>query len=150
MKNIILIVFCFCMISCQKENQSIDNNLLKKENTLLQKKNDSLKERVKIAEEAITILQRDVWYDPENDNTDFKKEGIVDSENFIIDELMKRPELIPLKSTLGGKMSFSNIKLLGSKYLIAFYEDGHVEGKSIYSYKLTGSNNLEFKIVVSE
>lgn len=151
MKNVILILFCFCMISCQKQNQSIDNDLLKKENAILQKENDSLKARLKIAKEAVAILgNRYVWYDSENDNVDFKNKGIIDPQNFIIDELRKKPELIPMKAALGGTMSFGDIQLLGSKFLIAFYEDGHVEGKSIYSYKLNDSGNLEFKVVGSE
>ncbi len=144
-----LIVICFLAISCEKQNK--DANVFQKENVLLKKTNDSLKRKLEIAEEAIIILQdSDVWYDSENDNADFKKKGIANPQNFISDELRKRPELIPMKPALGGTLSFGNIQLLGSKFLIAFYEDGHVQGKSIYSYKLNDSGHLEFKIIGSE
>jgi len=54
-----------------------------------------------------------------------------------------------LKSTLGGKMMFENIQLLAGKWLIADYSDGHVSGRTIYSYKLTKNNKFEFKALYS-
>ncbi|CAM3456025.1 hypothetical protein [Flavobacterium chungbukense] len=147
MKNFALIVLTAVFVvltSCAKQNES----LLENENVLLQKKNDSLNRKLEVAQEAIVVLQdKNAWYDPEYDNVDFKKKGIVDPEKFIKEELTKRTDLIPLQPTLGGNMSFGNIQLLGSKYLIADYGDGHVEGKSIFSYKLNDSGRLEFKLV---
>lgn len=150
MKNLALTALtltCALLISCEKQN----GNLLEKQNALLQKKNDSLSRKLKIAEEAIVILQdKNYWYDPEYDNAEFKKKGIADPEKFIVDELEKKTELIPLQPALGGNMSFGKINLLGNKFLIAEYGDGHVQGKSIYSYKLNDSGNLEFKLIGSE
>ncbi|MBB4801529.1 hypothetical protein HNP37_001590 [Flavobacterium nitrogenifigens] len=148
MKNLLITVLtfiCLLLASCEKQNKNLS------ENELLKKKNDSLSRKLEIAKEAIVILQdRNVWYDSEYDNADFKKKGIVDPEKFIKQELAKRTDLIPLQPTLGGKMAFGTIQLLGSKFLIADYEDGHVEGKSLYSYKLTDSGNLEFKLLESD
>ncbi|MBZ4033331.1 hypothetical protein K6T82_01030 [Flavobacterium sp. 17A] len=151
MKKLILMIICFLVLSCKKQDLDQDKSFPNKENEALKKKNDSLKRKLEIAEEAIVILQhRNIWYDAENDNPNFKNKGIKDPEEFIITELKKRPELIPMKATLGGEMSFGAVQLLGSKYLIAFYEDGHIEGKSIYSYKLNDSGKVEFKLVASE
>ncbi|MCV2483661.1 hypothetical protein OD917_01900 [Flavobacterium sp. SH_e] len=144
---IILAIICITFIGCERQ----DKSLLESRNELLQKKNDSLNRKLEIAKEAIVVLQdRNAWYDPEYDNADFKKKGIADSEKFIKDEFGKRTDLIPLQPALGGKMSFGTIQLLGSKFLIADYEDGHVEGKSIYSYKLNDSGKIEFKLIGSE
>lgn len=149
MKRITLIIICFLVISCQKQEKN--ESLLEKENTILKKKNDSLNAKLEIAKEAIVTLQNSYdWYDDEFDNTDFKNKGIKNPKEFIINDLSKKTDLIPMKATLGGKMTFGHIQLLGSKFLIAFYEDGHVEGKSIYQYKLNNSGQLEFKIVGSE
>ncbi|MFD1602619.1 hypothetical protein ACFSJW_20220 [Flavobacterium artemisiae] len=151
MKKLILMIICFLVLSCKKQDVDQDKSFPNKENEALKKKNDSLKRKLEIAQEAIIVLQdRNIWYDEEFDNTDFKNKGIADPEKFIINELKKRNDLIPMKAALGGKMSFGNIQLLGSKFLIAFYEDGHVEGKSIYSYKLNDSGKIEFKLMGSE
>lgn len=151
MKKAILITICFLVLSCNQQNLDRDKGLPNNENETLQKKNDSLKRKLEIAQEAIVVLQdRNIWYDEEFDNADFKKKGIADPEKFIISELKKRTDLIPMKGTLGGEMSYGDVQLLGSKFLIAFYEDGHVEGKSIYSYKLNDSGKLEFKLIGSE
>lgn len=149
MKKIALIIICFLVLSCQKQGKN--ESLLEKENTLLKKKSDSLKAKLEIAKEAIVTLQNSYdWYDDEFDNIDFKNKGIKDPKDFIVNELNKKTELIPMKPTLGGEMTFGHIQLLGSKFLIAFYEDGHVEGKSIYSYKLNDSGKIDFKLVGSE
>ncbi|WP_134149266.1 hypothetical protein [Flavobacterium sp. 270] len=117
----------------------------------MKKKNDSLKTRLKIANDSLHVLKGQFsWYDSEYDNVDFKKKGIKDPEKFITDGLRSKPELIPIKGVLGGTISFGQIQLLGNKYLIAYYDDGHIEGKSIYQYKLNDSGKLEFKIVGSE
>lgn len=151
MKKITLIVICILLISCEKQHSGKETTSSNKENEILLKKNDSLSRKLQIAKEAIVILQdQNIWYDAEIDNTDFKNKGIKNPEEFIINELRKKAELIPMPAALGGKMSFGTIQLLGSKYLIAFYGDGHVEGKSIYSYKLNDSGTLEFKLVGSE
>ncbi|WP_337966883.1 hypothetical protein [uncultured Flavobacterium sp.] len=142
MKNGILILFCFCILSCQKQN--INNDLLNKENVSLRKMNDSLSKQLKEANQKLSDL-----FEEDYDASDLIKKGIANPASFIENEFRKK-ELIPLKAALGGKMTYENIQLLGSKFLIASYSDGHVEGKSIYSYKITDSNNLEFKIIGSE
>ncbi|PIF30835.1 hypothetical protein CLU81_1286 [Flavobacterium sp. 9] len=142
MKNGILILFCFCIISCQKQN--INNDLLNKQNVSLRKTNDSLSKQLKEANQKLSNL-----FEEDYDASDLIKKGIVNPASFVESEFRKK-ELISLKAALGGKMAYENIQLLGSKFLIASYSDGHVDGKSIYSYKITDSNNLEFKIIGSE
>lgn len=54
-----------------------------------------------------------------------------------------------MEPILGGKMFFENIQILGDKWLIADYSDGHITGKTIYSYKVNKNNTLEFKSLIS-
>lgn len=131
-------------MSCQKQNQSINDDLLNKENVSLRKTNDSLSKQLKEANQKLSNL-----FEEDYDASDLIKKGIVNPASFVESEFRKK-ELIPLKAALGGKMTYENIQLLGSKFLITSYSDGHVDGKSIYSYKITDSNNLEFKIIGSE
>src|SRR5690606_38259454 len=67
-----------------------------------------------------------------------------DPEQFIDSSLRTTPEAIPLEPVLGGRMTFKNIQVLGDKWVIADYEDGHIIGQSIFSYSWNDDGHLEF------
>ncbi|MDD5149475.1 MAG: hypothetical protein PHC28_03200 [Flavobacterium sp.] len=115
----------------------------KSENNLLKQKNDSLKRELEKA-----ILKGNYWFDAEYEGINFADKRINNPEKYIENALREKPELIPLKPTLGGKMVFDNIQIPGKEWVIADYSDGHVQGRTIYSYKLN-NNKLEFKILKS-
>jgi hypothetical protein len=144
MKNVILLLISLLILSCNKQKDTDIENLKSQNDTLI-KKNDSLILKIKELE-----LKANYWFDEELQSKDFLKKGIKDSKSFIENSLQKKPELIPLKAVLGGQMDFGNIQILGNKYIIAGYSDGHIEGKSIYIYKLNNKGDLEFKILNSE
>jgi hypothetical protein len=144
MKNVILLLISLLILSCNNPKDTDIENL-KSKNDILIKKNDSLVFKIKELE-----LKANYWFDEELQSNDFLKKGIKDSKNFIENSLRNKPELIPLKAVLGGSMNFGNIQILGNKYIIADYSDGHIEGKSIYIYKLNNKGNLEFEVVDSE
>lgn len=144
MRNVVLLLTSLLIFSCNKQKYT-DIERLKSKNDILTKKNDSL--ILKIKEEE---LKTNYWFDEELQSNDFLKKGIKDSKNFIENSLRNKPELIPLKAVLGGKMNFGNIQILGNKYIIADYSNGHIKGKSIYIYKLNNKGDLEFEFVDSE
>jgi hypothetical protein len=144
MKILVITLLSIFTLSCERQNH--DENLhaekLKSEIELLKHKNDSLKEELTKAK-----LKESYWFDIEYEGQKLTKKGIKNPEKFIKNSLREKPELIPLKPTLGGKMEFGNFKILSDEWIIADYNDGHVEGKTIYSYKLDKNNKLEFKIL---
>jgi hypothetical protein len=146
MRKLIIILFFFSIISCEKQNN--DANLvvekLKSENSFLKQKNDSLNKELKKS-----ILKGNYWFDSGYGGIILKNKGINNPEKYIENSLREKPELIPLEPTLGGKMTFDNIQILGEKWIIANYSDGHVQGRTIYSYKLNKNNKLEFKVLKS-
>lgn len=71
-------------------------------------------------------------------------------EEHIISALREQPELIPLNPVLGGTMEFRSITLLSDKWVMAYYDDGHVEGKSIYEFALRPEGAVEFNIVTTD
>lgn len=146
MKKLIIILFFFSIISCEKQNN--DANLvvekLKSENSFLKQENDSLNKELKKS-----ILKGNYWFDSGYGGLILKNKGINNPEKYIENSLREKPELIPLEPTLGGKMTFDNIQILGEKWIIADYSDGHVQGRTIYSYKLNKNNKLEFKVLKS-
>lgn len=106
--------------------------------------NDSLTQKL-----ALKTDGSNYWYNPDYDGRKFKKNGIANPEEFIITSLRKRTDLIPLKAVLGGTMRFGNIQLLSSKWVIADYEDGHIQGRGIFKYKLKNNGELEFELMDS-
>lgn len=146
MRKLIIIIFFFSILSCEKQNHK-DNLVFEKlnsENNFLKRKNDSLNRELKKAN-----LKGNYWFDVEYEGVNFVNKGINDPEKYIENALRQKTELIPLKPTLGGKMIFDNILILGEEWIIADYSDGHVEGRTIFSYKLNNKDKLEFKILKS-
>lgn len=140
-KLILLLLILLCTFSCKKDNQS--KNFHAKVDSI-KVNNDSL---TKLVPEDKTELNH--WYDEQYDGEKLKEKGIANPEEFIKNSLRKKPELIPLKAVLGGTMSFRNIQLLSSEWLIAAFDDGHIQGRGIYKYKLNNNGELEFELLNS-
>ncbi len=142
MKKLALILLTsISAVNCTKVNNT--ENLLGKVDSL-EIKNDSLIETLNREKTELNY-----WYDPEYDGVKFIEKGISKPIEFIKNSLRKKTELIPLKAVLGGTMTFGNIQLLGSEWLIADYNDGHIEGRAIYSYELNDNGMLKFKMIKS-
>lgn len=80
--------------------------------------------------------EMDYWQQGGDNRRALKKQGITNPETFISEQLSRRSDLIPDKPVLGGQMSFSRISLLGDRWAIAAYEDGHVGGQLLLKYTL--------------
>lgn len=105
---------------------------------------DSLREIL-----ASDSVVSDTWFYPDSDGRPFIEQGIDKPEQYIADALRERPELIPLDPVLGGTMRFIHIKVLGSQWVVAAYEDGHITGKTLYKYELQDDGELTFTEVAS-
>ncbi|MGI9191037.1 MAG: hypothetical protein ACR2IL_02870 [Chitinophagaceae bacterium] len=78
-----------------------------------------------------------------------KEQGIEDPKTYVANALSERPELIPMKAVLGGKMLFTRIMLMGDHWAIAEFEDGHVGGEMLLSYTVDAKNNISWKSIQS-
>jgi hypothetical protein len=76
-------------------------------------------------------------------------DSVKDPKEFIRTALKEQPERIPLKPQVGGTMQFREVKVLTNDWVLGIYDDGHIQGKSIYSYKLQPNGKLEFEHVTS-
>jgi hypothetical protein len=123
----ILILFLLSLSGCNNKTESLEL-----ENRNLKAENDSLKKKI----------EDDKSYLFPNQTESQKNANIEDS-------LRKRVELIPLKPTLGGKMEFGKIEMISENWIIADYSDGHVEGTSIWKYKVAENGKVEFLLVNS-
>ena len=140
-----LIIILFALIGCNS-NRGNDEMLLNKVDSL-QSQNDSLKNILKAKDELPLISKSPQWYYPETDSRKLRELGVEDPENFIKNALLESKEIIPMDAVLGGTMHFNNVQLLGDKWIIADFEDGHVYGKAIFEYTIIERHNLNFKII---
>jgi hypothetical protein len=72
---------------------------------------------------------------------------ISEPEKFILEKLQGNKKLISKEAVLGGTMRFTKVSFVNEELVVAEYEDGHVMGRGIYSYKMNKEGNLSFKLV---
>jgi len=148
MRTIFIIFTILILFSCQNKVETKKMRMEIDSLTLKLKLNENNYDSIKIQNGNLK-KEIDYWFDREYDGISFTNFGIENPKDFIISSLRKKTELIPLKAVLGGTMRFGNIELLSRKWLISDYNDGHIEGRAIYEYKLNNNGELEFQLIKS-
>ena len=154
MKKIsILLIVGFLILSCKNVSEQPENLLDKTEQLTF--KNDSLKKEIVVLKSVNDSLLKlgqageNLWFDKDFNGTHLTRKGIKNPEKFVESSLRKRTDLIPSEAVFGGTMNFGKIQLLGNKWVIADYNDGHIQGRSIYEYQLNDKKELIFKVLAS-
>lgn len=124
----ILVLFLLSLSSCNNKTESFEA-----ENRNLKAENDSLKKKMEDDDKSY-------WF---RNQTELQKSLNIE------DSLRERNELIPLKPTLGGKMVFGKIEVISENWIIGDYNDGHVEGTSIWKYTIAENGKVEFLLLNS-
>lgn len=136
------------LLSCNNEG---GNKEMQKANSKI----DSLSTELKQMNFKLDSLQ-DLWNEKEmflkSDTVYFGKEysKIENPQEFIKNALKENPEIIPLEPVLGGTMQFRKIDILSNIWLFAMYDDGHIQGESIFEYQLQPDGNIEFSVLISK
>lgn len=139
-----LILLLLLFTGCQdKEREMEDTEMrldsLSQELAKYKKTSDSLKALI---EKGDIAANYPIYFGKEFDS-------IEDPKEFIKAALKKQPERIPLEPVVGGSMQFREVKVLTNDWVLGIYDDGHIQGKSIYSYKLQPDGRLKFTHVTS-
>jgi hypothetical protein len=81
---------------------------------------------------------------------ELERRGLNGGPNQVIADLLKHNELIPFEGVLGGKMGFLKDKIfvISDKWVIAYFEDGHINGNMLLSYSVT-NGNISWKVIDS-
>ena len=81
-----------------------------------------------------------------------KKKGLKDPAADIIADLKQHRELIPYKGVLGGTMNFyddSKIWILTKRWVLAYFEDGHIAGYLLLEYEVVQGGSIAWKTIAS-
>lgn len=138
MKNIFYLLLIFLTFSCNR----------KAENEAAQARIDSLEKEIKelkIANDTLSDQALQKAFLTKNYPSYF--DTISNPEEFLLNHLQKKPELIPKKAVLGGTMRFTGITFINEELFVAEYEDGHIMGKTVYKYSMDRQGNLLFEKV---
>lgn len=147
MKNLLPLLLILLLFGCNHESEKA--KLVLQIESLTAEKDSIvyLKNQLEIKIDSING-ESNFWFNNETQGKHFLEMGIKNPKEYITNSLFHKPELIPLKPILGGQMKFMQVELLGKECLIAYYEDGHISGRAIYSYELK-NGSLDFKVITS-
>ncbi|HPN57965.1 MAG TPA: hypothetical protein PLU11_02290 [Chitinophagaceae bacterium] len=126
-----------------KETNSLNQLVSQKTNSLkiLQNKIDSLRnESIELKEEL------NEWF-TEIEIDKLRAKGIQHPEQEITIDLLNKPNLIPYLGVLGGTMRFGDIKLLGDRWVVAYFADGHIDGEMILRYTITKDLKIKWTVI---
>lgn len=139
MNKLLFISFGMLLVSCgnpsaEKQEHSRIIDSLENEIEELKEANDTLSDH---------LMQR--RYATKTYPTFF--DSIPEPEQYLLKEIQEKKELIPKDAVLGGEMRFINVSFINEDLFLAEYEDGHVMGKGIYTYRLAPSGELNFELL---
>ncbi|HUV63327.1 MAG TPA: hypothetical protein VMW24_05470 [Sedimentisphaerales bacterium] len=114
---------------------------LERDNMELVKQLDQVHE---VPTAALELFARDIQA--------MKKKGLNNPVAQIIADLKQHRELISYKGTLGGTMNFyddGKIWILTKKWVLAYFEDGHIAGYLLLEYEVTQGGRIIWKTIAS-
>ena len=138
MKKLFYLALIGIMFSCGKSAEEIS----------LSQKADSLQTEIIELKKANDTLSDHLFrksFVTKNFPTYF--DSIAEPEEFILQRLQEKPELITKKAVLGGTMRFTQISFIEEDLLVAEFEDGHVMGKTLFRFRVNRDGELSFNQV---
>jgi len=78
--------------------------------------------------------------------------GLADPVPALAQDLMRHPELIPYPGVLGGNMGFyseDNIQILTPRWVLANFDDGHIDGYMLLEYAVAPGGKITWKPLAS-
>lgn len=118
------------------------------ENQLIQDKNI-------LTEASLAYYKNKALYQPplsSREIAELRQKGLRNPVMDIKTDLMKHPGLIPYKGIMGGTMRFSSereIYVISTKWVRAYFEDGHVSGWMVLEYQVSRNGQISWKVINS-
>lgn len=139
MKKLIFVAIGMLFISCgntaeENENSAVVIDSLQKEIRELKEANDTLSDH--LMRKAYSTKLYPGYFD-----------SIPKPEDYLLKKLQEEKKTIPKEPVLGGSMRFTGVDFINDDLLVVEYEDGHVMGKAIYTYKITPGRGPEFELL---
>ncbi len=141
-----IVLFILCIISGCTDTQKTDS--LNKTISLPTDSIGKLKNKIDSLNKMTIDLESKLnsWF-TEQEIDILRRKGIQNPEKEITDNLYKNTKLIPYSGVLGGKMRIGDVKLLGDRWAIAYFDDGHIDGEMLLRYKITKDSTIKWSVI---
>ena len=144
-KMVFSVLIAATFIGCRREQpevRELDTELISVSTELkaAQRRNDSLEQLI---ENSGSTERIPVYFGKAFDT-------IENPEEYISDALRQQREKIPIDGVLGGNMEIRQVEVLTEDWVLAIYDDGHIQGKSVYKFELQAKGDLKFTEIVSK
>ncbi len=83
------------------------------------------------------------------DRWELRRQGLYAPDSQLLASMRQHPELIPDTAVLGGTMYVEWVKPLGTKWALAQYSDGHMQGRALYAYWRGKDGGIGWKLLDS-
>ena len=149
---ILVIIFAAFSVAFLIANMSINEklSLANCENDLLKAENNSLTVNLKKACALNEDLKRSFPGLSKAETDEYKKRGLSNPENDIINDLGSREELMPFKGVFGARPSFYRevrMYVLNAKWAFASFDDGSNIGQTLIDYSVSDSGVISWKVI---
>ena len=148
--SIIAIVFVIMFIKTNNELDQVKNQNGNKIEKLNEKKKD-FKAMSRGKKKLLQMERNNIALNNFHINM-MREKGLTDPVQDIITDLQKHRDLIPYKGISGGKMGFYNkneIWVLTNKWVLAFFDDGHIGGYLLLKYVVHNNGTISWQKIAS-
>jgi hypothetical protein len=82
---------------------------------------------------------------------ELRQRGLSEPVRDLTADLERHPELIPIQPVSGGTMRFygSQSAVLSPKWMLAYFEDGHVAGHALMEYRVEPGGKIDWKVLTA-
>lgn len=117
--------------------------------------NQLIQDRTTLLEASLAYYKNKSLYQPPLSSRELaalRQRGLRNPVMDIKTDLMKHHELIPYKGIMGGAMRFPSereIYVVSTKWVRAYFEDGHISGWMVLEYKIQPGGRIVWKVIDS-
>lgn len=150
---ILAVIFLILFVNINRELEQTRNQLNKTIEKYSKEKDELISEnnKLKSTEPDIENKSEKSIYLYKQDIEGMKKKGLDNPVRNIISSLMEHNELLPYEGVLGGTMRFyeNKVKILTDKWVLAYFEDGHIGGYLLLEYNISDDGRITWKRISS-
>ncbi len=146
---IVLAVFLFVFLQYQTKLSNVEQNQISLSNNNMKLKQENGDYATQVAELKGEIEK--LFDSDKIEMRELQREGFTGQLKDIVADLKKHSELIPYKGIKGGTMGFysdNDIHVLTDKWVLAYFEDGHISGYMLLRYD-TNEGAISWKVIDS-
>ncbi len=149
---VLIVIFAAFAVAYMIANAHIKDKLdeIQRHNDLLRAENNALADELKKLRAANEDLLRSFPGLSKSEIALFRKKGLDNPQEDIINDLGSREELMPFKGVFGARPSFYRdvrFYLLNSKWAYASYNDGSNIGQTLLEYDVSDRGVISWKVI---